>query len=103
MMQPNVAAKLFGDATLHGIGVLTRTLLVAPESTAGTHGSAKLLGSATCLTSSRVGGLLGLLDLIRGPAADEAAAAPAVARAALPAIAPSTVPAAVLPAVASDN
>jgi hypothetical protein len=37
MMQPNVAAQLFGDSTLDGIGTLARTLLVAPESTAGTR------------------------------------------------------------------
>ncbi len=37
MMQHNVAAKLFGDTTLAGIGTLARTLLVAPESTAGTR------------------------------------------------------------------
>jgi hypothetical protein len=37
MMQPAVADKLFGDAMLDGIGMLARTLLVAPESTAGTR------------------------------------------------------------------
>lgn len=37
MMQPVVADRLFGDAMLDGIGMLARTLLVAPESTAGTR------------------------------------------------------------------
>lgn len=37
MMQPTVAEKLFGDTMLDGIGTLARTLLVAPESTAGTR------------------------------------------------------------------
>jgi hypothetical protein len=37
MMQPVVADKLFGDHMLDGIGMLARTLLVAPESTAGTR------------------------------------------------------------------
>ncbi|GGC58165.1 hypothetical protein GCM10011504_40530 [Siccirubricoccus deserti] len=37
MMQPAVADKLFGDSMLDGIGMLARTLLVAPESTAGTR------------------------------------------------------------------
>ena len=37
MMQPTVATKLMGDATLGGIGTLARVLLVAPESTAGTR------------------------------------------------------------------
>jgi hypothetical protein len=37
MMQPVVADKLFGDDMLDGIGMLARTLLVAPESTAGTR------------------------------------------------------------------
>jgi hypothetical protein len=37
MMQPVVADKLFGDAMLDGIGMLARTLLVAPASTAGTR------------------------------------------------------------------
>ncbi|MBL6079698.1 DUF3987 domain-containing protein [Belnapia sp. T18] len=35
MLQPVVADKLFGDPMLDGIGMLARTLLVAPESTAG--------------------------------------------------------------------
>jgi hypothetical protein len=37
MMQPTVADRLFGDAMLDGIGLLARTLLAAPESTAGTR------------------------------------------------------------------
>ncbi|MFC7694148.1 YfjI family protein [Paeniroseomonas aquatica] len=37
MLQPVVADKLFGDPMLDGIGMLARTLLVAPESTAGTR------------------------------------------------------------------
>jgi hypothetical protein len=37
MMQQVVADRLFGDAMLDGIGTLARTLLVAPESTAGTR------------------------------------------------------------------
>ena len=37
MMQPTVAEKLYGNAMLDGIGMLARTLLVAPESTAGTR------------------------------------------------------------------
>ncbi len=37
MMQQVVADRLFGDAMLDGIGMLARTLLVAPESTAGTR------------------------------------------------------------------
>ncbi|MGK7863196.1 YfjI family protein [Falsiroseomonas sp. E2-1-a4] len=37
MMQAVVADRLFGDATLDGIGMLARVLLVAPESTAGTR------------------------------------------------------------------
>lgn len=37
MMQPVVADRLFGDAMLDGIGMLARTLLVAPDSTAGTR------------------------------------------------------------------
>ena len=35
MLQPVVADKLFGDPMLDGIGMLARTLLVAPDSTAG--------------------------------------------------------------------
>jgi len=35
MMQPVVADRLFGDTMLDGIGMLARTLLVAPDSTAG--------------------------------------------------------------------
>jgi hypothetical protein len=37
MLQQVVADKLFGDPMLDGIGMLARTLLVAPESTAGTR------------------------------------------------------------------
>lgn len=37
MMQGVVADRLFGDPTLRGIGLLARTLLVAPQSTAGTR------------------------------------------------------------------
>jgi hypothetical protein len=37
MMQGAVAAQLFGDVTLDGIGLLARVLLVAPETTAGTR------------------------------------------------------------------
>jgi len=37
MLQPVVADRLLGDAMLDGIGMLARTLLVAPESTAGTR------------------------------------------------------------------
>jgi hypothetical protein len=37
MAQPVVADRLFGDAMLDGIGTLARTLLVAPDSTAGTR------------------------------------------------------------------
>ena len=37
MVQPAIASRLFADATLAGIGVLARTLLVAPEGTAGTR------------------------------------------------------------------
>ncbi len=37
MMQPTVADRLFGDTMLDGVGTLARTLLVAPESTAGTR------------------------------------------------------------------
>lgn len=37
MMQRVVADRLLGDAELDGIGLLARTLIVAPESTAGTR------------------------------------------------------------------
>jgi hypothetical protein len=37
MMQQIVADRMFGDATLDGIGMLARVLLVAPDSTAGTR------------------------------------------------------------------
>ncbi len=37
MMQPVVADRLFGNATLDGIGLLARFPLVAPDSTAGTR------------------------------------------------------------------
>lgn len=37
MLQPVIADKLFDDPMLDGIGLLARTLLVAPESTAGTR------------------------------------------------------------------
>jgi hypothetical protein len=37
MIQPVIADRLFGDAMLDGIGMLARTLLVAPESTAGSR------------------------------------------------------------------
>ncbi len=37
MVQPAIAAGFFADAMLAGIGTLARTLLVAPEGTAGTR------------------------------------------------------------------
>lgn len=37
MLQPAIASTLFADDTLAGIGTLARTLLVAPEGTAGTR------------------------------------------------------------------
>ncbi len=37
MVQPAIAAGFLADATLAGIGTLARTLLVAPEGTAGTR------------------------------------------------------------------
>jgi hypothetical protein len=37
MAQPNVASILFNDALLQGQGILSRFLVVAPESTAGTR------------------------------------------------------------------
>ncbi len=37
MVQPAIASRFFADATLAGIGTLARTLLVAPEGTAGTR------------------------------------------------------------------
>lgn len=37
MVQPAIASRFFADATLAGIGTLARTLLVAPQGTAGTR------------------------------------------------------------------
>jgi hypothetical protein len=37
MMQPIVADQLLGNATLDGVGTLSRTLVVAPETTMGTR------------------------------------------------------------------
>ena len=37
MVQPAIASRLFADPTLAGIGTLARTLLVAPQGTAGTR------------------------------------------------------------------
>ena len=43
MLQPVVADKLFGDDMLDGIGMLARTLLVAPESTVLDEYNSRLL------------------------------------------------------------
>lgn len=61
MMQPIVATKLFADATLDGIGTLARTLVVAPESTAGTRLFRAPAGFGTTILADYTARLLALL------------------------------------------
>jgi hypothetical protein len=62
MIQPVLADRLFGDAMLDGIGMLARTLLIAPESTAGTRLYRELLPSCREVLADYATRLEHLLD-----------------------------------------
>ena len=72
MMQPVVADKLFGDTMLDGIGMLARTLLVAPESTAGTRMYREPPEAARATLASYAAKLERLLDRPPATSADDA-------------------------------
>jgi hypothetical protein len=69
MVQPAIAARFFADATLAGIGTLARTLLVAPQGTAGTRffrDASPAAGAALADYDARLAGLMSKPTRARG-------------------------------------